>query len=238
MPTRPHIWLVDDDPDVRFIFERTLATAGFRVSAFEDGEAALAQLKTINPALVVLDVNMPGFDGWKTLRELRRRSYSNPILMLTSVDDPDSRVRGLDAGADDYLGKPCTHAEFLARVRALLRRVPHKRLPPSHFLNFGGITVDLEAKTATRNGAPVRLTRTDYSLLTVLWEQIGKAVPRDKILGRVWEGQGGGSHALDTHLWRLRKKLGDDSDPPEWIQSQAGVGYRLSPDVLEPQKPA
>jgi len=238
MPARPHIWIVDDESDVRLVFKRALAAANYRVSAFEDGEAALSELRDSSPSLVILDVNMPNVDGWRTLRELRRRGFTQPVLMITSVNDPNSRVRGLDGGADDYLGKPCTQAELLARVRALLRRVPATRLPSSWVLDFGGLIVDLEAKTASRAGSKVRLTRTDFAVLTILWEQNGKTVARDKILDRIWEGKGAGSHALDTHLWRLRKKLGDEADSPSWILSQPGVGYRLSPEALVSQKPA
>ena len=226
------IWIVDDEPDVRAIFRRALAGPEFQVTTCNDGLEALELLRTDSPALVVLDVDMPRLDGWATLRALREHGYTRPVLMITQVNDVDSRVRGLEGGADDYLGKPCAPREFLARVRALLRRSPRPKAPAS-LLRCGEVTVDLEKKTAARAGVPVRLSRTDFALLRLLHEHAGTPVSRDLIVSRVWEDKAGASHALDTHLWRLRKKLGDVAGEGQWIQNVPGLGY-----VMELPRPS
>jgi two-component system, OmpR family, response regulator MprA len=172
-------------------------------------------------------VEMPRMNGWKTLAELRRRKCPQPILMVTHVNDVDSRVHGLDTGADDYIGKPCTAGELQARVRALLRRAPGTTKRPS-VLHFGPTVVDLDKKSATRDGEPVRLTRTEYALLELLCENLGKPVSREQINLRVWGGQQSSSHTLDTHLWRLRQKLGDTDDEPRWIRNLPAIGFVLS----------
>lgn len=219
------ILLVDDDPSIRRVFRTVLETAGFSVDECDDGTHALARAADVPPALIVLDVEMPRMDGWRTLGELRRRGHRQPVLMLTHLDDVDSRVRGLEAGADDYVGKPCTAQELLARVRALLRRPP---LPETgRLLHLGGVEVDLREKRARRGGEAVRLTRTDYALLELLQGRQGAPVSREEIIARIWAGKSGASHALDTQLWRLRKKLGDPGDETGWIRNVSGVGYAL-----------
>ena len=227
MPAAPKIWIVDDDPSIRLVFSRALTDAGHRVTECEDGLQAVERLRTETPGLVILDVEMPRLDGWGTLEELRRRGFTQPVLMLTHVNDVNSRVRGLEAGADDYLGKPCSVAELLARVRALLRRAG-SRTKAGAKLRFGDVRIDLEEKTATRAGAPLRLTRTDFALLALLHENRGKPMAREVILSRLWGGQAVNSHALETHLWRLRKKLGDDGEGSPWIQNVSGIGYCMT----------
>ena len=221
------ILIVDDDPAVRSAFNAALTRAGYHVSECEDGLAALNSVQTAAPTLIILDVEMPRMDGWKTLAELRRRGCARPVLMVTHVADVDSRVRGLDTGADDYIGKPCDAPELLARVRAILRRSSpvHATAAP---LRFGNVVVDLERKTAMRDTVQLRLTRTEYALLAVLHEHLGTPVSRELIIERVWGGKEGNSHTLDTHLWRLRRKLGDTGDKPHWIQNHAGIGYTMS----------
>jgi two-component system, OmpR family, response regulator MprA len=232
MANAEKILLVDDDPTVRRAFSRALTPMGYEVSECEDGFEALERIEAEAPALIVLDVDMPRMDGWKTLAELRRRGWTQPVLMVTHVDDVDSRVRGLDSGADDYISKPCSAPELLARVRALLRRAaPVRTLATT--LRFGNVLVDLERKTATCGTAEFRLTRSEYALLTCLLENIGAPVSREVIFERVWGGKAGNSHTLDTHLWRLRKKLGDTSDNPHWICNHAGVGYSLAVEVAD-----
>lgn len=223
------ILLVDDDASVRVVYKIALTAAGFEVFDADDGDQALEQMRTSPPDLVILDVEMPRLDGWRTLAQLRSRGHSQPVLMITRVDDVDSRVHGLDSGADDYLGKPCTAAELLARVRALLRRAA-RPLQPSRVLRFGNIVVDLDRKSATQDGADVALTRTEYALIEVFVRHPGKPVPRQVIAEEVWGNGSENSHTLDTHLWRLRKKLGDRTDEPRWIRNISGIGYVLTPD--------
>jgi DNA-binding response OmpR family regulator len=223
------ILIVDDDPNVRSAYRTVLERAEYEVSECPDGLAALDWIRNQVPSLIILDVEMPHLDGWKTLAELRRCGCTRPVLMVTHVDDMASRVRGLDTGADDYIAKPCDAPELLARVRALLRRsVPLQSVTP---LRFGNVVVDLERKTATRDKTQIRLTRTEYAVLALLRKHIGTPVSRELIIAQVWGGKEGNSHALDTHLWRLRKKIGDTGDRPHWIQNHAGIGYTMSVSV-------
>ena len=194
-----------------------------------DGAAALDWLRGHLAHVVLLDVDMPGVDGWHTLAELRRRGFTQPVLMVTHVDDPDSRIKGLDTGADDYIGKPCSVPELLARVRAVLRRAPPR--PASALLRLGPNHIDLAAFRAERDGRPLRLSRTDYALLALLHAHAGRPVARELVLQRIWAGASGSSHALDTHVWRLRRKLADAADPPRWLRSVPGVGYSLHPEA-------
>lgn len=223
-PAAAKIWIIDDDPSVRLVFTQALADAGYSVSECEDGARALERLETERPDLFVLDVEMPRMDGWQTLAELRRRGCLQPVLMITRVNDVNSRVRGLEIGADDYIGKPCSAIELVARVAALLRRAPAHVPATPEPLALGDVVIDLQRKTATRAGEPLRLTRTDFALLELLHEQRGVPVSRETILKRIWDGRSGNSHALDTHLWRLRRKLGDSGEDG-WIRNLPGIGY-------------
>lgn len=222
--SRPLVWIVDDDPGVQEVFQRALVAAGYAVQVCGDGAQAIARLSRETPALVVLDVEMPRLDGWATLAQLRQRGCAAPVLMVTHVDDVDSRVRGLEAGADDYIGKPCRLEELTARVRALLRRAPRPK--ETETLELGEIKVDFAGRTARRGNERVTLSRTDFALLKLLARHRGETVTREEILAQVWRDQAGSSHALDTHVWRLRRKLGDDENSG-WIVTVTGVGYAL-----------
>ncbi len=173
------------------------------------------------PAL--LDIDMPRRDGWSTLKELRARGHTQPIVMLTQMNDVQSVVRGLEAGADGYMGKPYNPVELLARVRALLRRATPAK--GSRRLRAGGTEVDLESRAARKDGGALKLTRTEFQLLELLHENLGKPVTRDVIVMRIWSGRKGSSQALDTLVWRLRRKLGDTSNESRWIQNLPGIGY-------------
>lgn len=234
MSLSPKIFIVDDDTALRLLFGRVLKLAGFETVEARDGIEALDLFQVEAPALFILDVEMPRLDGWKTLAELRRRGCVKPVLMLTHVDDVDSRVRGLDGGADDYIGKPCSATELVARVRALLRREPAQRSRPPR-LRFGDLTVDLERKSAHRGPAasPARLTASEFALLECLSCTAGAPVSREEICARVWGTKAANSHALDTHLWRLRRKLGDTGESPRWVVNHPGLGYSLAPEVLK-----
>jgi DNA-binding response OmpR family regulator len=227
MPSSPPILIVDDEPSVRDVFAVALAGAGYAVATCPDGQAALDYLRDRSVRLVLLDVDMPVLDGWATLAALRRQGFRPPVIVVSHICDPASRIRGLDTGADDYLGKPCGVPELLARVRAVLRR--SEPTAPAPLLTVGDVTIDLAGHSATRAGVPVRLSRTDFALLSLLHEHAGAPVPRALILQRVWGGASGSSHALDTHIWRLRRKLGDDSPEPRCLRNVPGIGYALHP---------
>jgi two-component system, OmpR family, response regulator MprA len=159
------------------------------------------------------------------LAKMRERGDLEPVLMLTVHGQLENRVAGLDAGADDYVVKPCEPSELAARVRALLRR-QRAGAATVRTLRFGPTTVNLEGKTAETAGAPLALTRTEYALLEVLASNLGRPVAREKILESVWGySSPNNTHTVETHIWRLRKKLGDDSENPRWIVNQKGLGY-------------
>lgn len=226
MPAPSKILLVDDETRVRSVLRRLLSDAGYSVIESTDGFEALDQIAIEQPALVILDVEMPRLNGWGTLEELRRRGARVPVLMLTNVNDVPDRLKGFETGADDYLGKPCDLKELLARVKALLRRTPDT----ARFsrLKFDDLIVDLSKKVSRRNGQLVKLTRTEYALLDLLAQHHGQPVPRDEILKQVWgASDSANSHAFDSHLWRLRKKIGDGGAQPRWLRNSSGVGYVL-----------
>lgn len=233
MPTRTKILVVDDEASVRLVLNRFLTAAHFRVIECRDGVEAIEQMQREKPAIVLLDVEMPRLDGWKTLKELRQRGCRVPVLMLTKLDNVAARVKGLEGGADDYVGKPYDLIELLARIKALLRR-SRTSLPAPLQLQFGELVVDLERKSARRGVETVKLTRTEYALLELLAQHRGKPVARDFVHQRVWGvAEAPNSHTLDTHLWRLRKKIGDTGREPRWIRNLPGIGYVLAYDRQE-----
>lgn len=222
------IWVVDDDPDIRIVYTRLFEGAGYRVVAMSDGREVVARLREEQPLVVILDVEMPHLDGWETLQHLRRAGCDEPVLMATNVNHPDARVQGLEFGADDYVGKPCPGPELIARVRALLRRT--QRSSGSRLLQLGELAIDLAQKTARGPDGPVRLTRTEHALLAILAERPGRPVSRAAIMAQLWEGAAGNTHALDTLLWRLRRKLGSKPSGEDWIANLPGIGYLLAID--------
>jgi two-component system, OmpR family, response regulator MprA len=231
MSSADTILIVDDDPTVRQAFAIALTRAGYAVRECEDGIEALEQVQAAEPSLIILDVDMPGLDGWKTLAKLRQRGCVRPILMITHVHDVDSRVQGLESGADDYLGKPCSASEVVARVRALLRRAPLRRSRQTR-LRLGNVSVDLEKKVASQGNETARLTRTECALLDILVRRPGVPVSREDIFRHVWGAKPGQSHTLDTHIWRLRRKLGDTGENPRWLLNHPGQGFALAEEVV------
>lgn len=224
----PKVLLVDDSDLQRSMCAELLAGADYRVLQAADGLEAIEVWAREAPDLILLDVDMPRLNGWRTLERLRGGGCSRPVLMLTGLDQVEDRVRGLTAGADDYLAKPCDGRELLARVQAHLRR-GHPAAGRTE-LFFGDITVDLAAQTAQGPAGPVALTRIEYSLLGLLAGRPGHVVSREALLDRVWGyANRPNTRTVETHIWRLRKKLADGGREPRWIQTAPG-GYRLVSD--------
>lgn len=179
--------------------------------------------------MAVIDVEMPEMSGLNLVHELRERGVALPVLMLSGRATVEDRVAGLSRGADDYLIKPFAPEELVARVQALLRK--HQRTEPAVTTVQMGLTVvDLEAKVATVAGEPVRLTKTECEIVALLARNRGRPVAREKMLEQVW----GYTYlpetrTLDTHIWRLRRKLGDTAEDVRWIENISGVGYQLNP---------
>lgn len=224
------ILLVEDEPGLVLTLTDLLAGEGYEVEAATDGPSGLAQASGGPFDLVILDVMLPGKNGFEVCRELRQQGKDVAVLMLTAKTLVVDRVVGLKLGADDYLTKPFDPSELLARVEALLRRVRKQNLAPVVSYQFGGVDVDFEKGDVRKDGAPVSLAAKELQLLRYLVDRRGKVVSRDELLENVWEYQSGvSSRTIDVHVAWLRQKLEDNPQNPRHIQTVRGVGYRFSP---------
>jgi DNA-binding response OmpR family regulator len=223
----PRILLVDDDRELLFVVRVALERQGYRVIEALDGPGGLSLALEERPDLVVLDIDMPSLNGLEVCQELRRLHFAAPILMLTGRGQLDEKIVGLGSGADDYLAKPFEPREFSARVQALLRR--HERARKKTLvLEFGPVRIDFGEKVVRRSDEPVALSKTEFALLELLAQNLGQPVSRTTILDVVWGyTRFPTTRTIDTHIWRLRKKLGDDGDNPRWITRVHGRGYCL-----------
>ena len=222
--------LVDDDPEIRASVRLGFELQWREVEIVESstGTDALRDIEEQRPDLVLLDVGLPDIDGYAVLRELRSFS-AVPVIMLTARDEPIDRVRGLEAGADDYLGKPFDHLELMARVRAVLRRLDLKA-PTQRVATYrrGALEVDVGAREARVAGERVALTATEWRVLEVLVAHAGWVVPHDRLVARVWgRDEPGDLESLRVFVRRLRAKLGDDAGAPRYVETVRGLGYRL-----------
>jgi DNA-binding response OmpR family regulator len=227
------VLVVEDDLTLLDTLEYNLAAEGYQVLTTADGLNALDVARTEQPDLIVLDIMLPGLDGFEVCRTLRRE-MSVPILMLTARVDEVDRVVGLEMGADDYLTKPFSMREFLARVKALLRRVRLMReemakpaaAAAADELTFEDLTLNLDRHEALVDGEPVHLKPKEFDLLVFLARHQGIALSRDLILERVWGWDyGGGSRTVDVHVRWLREKIEPDPADPQRIITVRGVGY-------------
>ncbi len=221
------VLIVDDEPDVIKVVTMSfnLQEPGWEILAAPDGETALDLVERELPDLVLLDVAMPEMDGFEVLREIRRFS-DVPVIMLTVKDDEMSKVMGLELGADDYITKPFSHLELLARVRAVLRRV--QSLPLAHEEPFvcDDLRVDFVRRQVTVGGKPVLLTNTEYKLLYHLVRNAGQILPHEVLLARVWGWEYTDEiDYLKVYISRLRAKLEKDPRHPRYILTEHGVGY-------------
>ena len=221
------ILVVDDEPAVRESLRRALELEGYVVELADDGESALDRLGGSAQAdAVILDVLMPGIDGLEVCRRLRAHDNAVPVLMLTARAEVDSRVAGLDAGADDYLPKPFALAELLARLRALLRRAANED-EASDVLRFADLEVDLGTREVRRGTRSIELTRTEFSLLELFLRNPRQVLTRSIIFERVWGYDfGPTSNSLDVYIGYLRRKT-EEGAAPRLIHTVRGVGYAL-----------
>jgi len=222
----PRILIVDDEPEMVRGLEDNLRFEGYQTIAAGDGRRGLALALSEAPDLILLDVMMPGMSGWDLCRELRRRGLDTPVIMLTARGEEVDRVLGLELGADDYVTKPFSLRELMARIRAVLRR-PGPRQKFEAFA-FGDVRVHLRARQAFKGGREVRLTRKEFDLLRYLVEHPGEVVTRDRLLDEVWGyEQYPTTRTVDTHIPRLRQKFEDDPERPSHILTAHGQGYRF-----------
>lgn len=222
------ILIADDDPQILRALRITLTARGYEVLVAPDGQAALGLAVDAKPDIYLLDLGMPRLDGVQVIEAIRGWSQS-PILVISGRSGSQDKVEALDAGADDYVTKPFSIDELLARIRVLTRRLPQGSGEP--VVSFADVTVDLASHTVTKGEAPVRLTPTEWAVLELLVCNKGCLVTRQTILREVW----GSEHVTDTgylrlYLSQLRKKLEPDPRHPRHLLTEAGMGYRLVTD--------
>jgi two-component system, OmpR family, KDP operon response regulator KdpE len=226
MTSKGRVLVVDDEQSIRRAVGRALTARGYEVQLATDGEEALAQAAAFQPDLVVLDLNLPALDGLSVCRQLRAWSPV-PILVLSVREDEGDKVAALDLGADDYLTKPFGIDELLARVRALLRRAGAQGAPKPVRFRTDQLGIDLDTRSVTRAGAEVRLTKTEWALLTELCQHPGKLLTHRWLLERVWgPGYAEDVDVLRVFISQLRKKLEPDPGRPKIITTDPGIGYR------------
>lgn len=221
------ILIVEDETPMRVALQDILMAEGHRVLTATDGESGLHRAIEEKPDLLLLDVMMPRLDGFHVCRELRRLNNAVHILMLTAKGQVDDRVKGLDCGADDYLVKPFSTEELLARVRALLRRHQRKEKAIT-CLELGSVKIDLVKQIAMRGRKPLYLTAREFAMLRLLVESAGEPVSRERFLDVVW-GYGAfpTTRTVDNHIASLRGKMETNPDQPRFIKTIHGIGYRL-----------
>ena len=221
------IYIVEDDPDIREIELFALRSGGWQAEAFEAGDMMFAAVQRQIPQLILLDIMLPGEDGLTILRRLRERpdTCRVPVILVTAKDAEMDKVRGFELGADDYIAKPFSVLEMLARIKALLRRSGAEN--GKTFLACGGVRLDLQRRLATVNGAAVELTFKEFELLHLLMKNCGSVVSRDVIMERVWGSNFmGESRTIDVHVRTLRQKLGECGS---MIRTVRNVGYMAEP---------
>ena len=226
MASMPSLLLVEDDAAIRTALQLALTRQGHQVATAPTGEDALEAWRSVRPDLIVLDVMLPGIDGFEVCRQIRRTDQL-PIILLTARSDDIDVVVGLESGADDYVVKPVQPRVLDARIRAVLRRGERET---SDLAVYGDLTVDRSAMTVTKDGVPIPLTPTELKLVMELSRHAGQALSRQQLLRLVWEHDYlGDSRLVDACVQRLRAKVEDVPAEPKLIRTVRGVGYRLDP---------
>ena len=224
------ILLVEDEPDIAAVIKLGLEQAHYQVDVEGDGRQGLQCAERHLYSLIILDVMLPGLNGFEICERLREEANPTPILMLTARDSVTDRVRGLQTGADDYLPKPFDFAELLARVEALMRR---DRLYKSRVIRIADLEMDTSRHTVKRAGREISLTPREYALLEALAARAGQVLTRELIQERVWLDEESSSNTVDVYIGTLRKKI-DFGYEPKLIQTVHGVGYTLKPPQPAP----
>ena len=218
--------VVDDEPNIVELLAASLRFAGFEVHTAGNGTAALKQAATLSPDLVVLDVMMPGLDGFEVVRRMRQGGVTSPVLFLTARDAVEDRIAGLTLGADDYVTKPFSLGEVLARIRAILRRSGLAAETGTELLVFADIELDEDAHEVRKAGMPVELSPTEFKLLRYLMTNPGRVVSKAQILDHVWHYDfGGEATVVESYISYLRRKV--DTSEPRLLHTVRGVGYVL-----------
>ena len=223
---KKRVLIVEDDLNLSAIVRENLLYEGFEVEGVADGALALSRAQTFRPDLIVLDIMLPGANGFELCGALRRNGRT-PILMVSAKSQQADKVRGLNLGADDYITKPFELDEFLARVNAILRR----SRPSADHLVLGSVRIDFLSRSAKRGNEEIHLTHREFCLLKYLAERPGRVVSRDELLQDVWEYPDAGiTRAVDHAINRLRAKIEPDAQQAQFIHTAVGVGYLLTPE--------
>jgi two-component system, OmpR family, response regulator RegX3 len=233
-PARGHVTVIEDEASISDPLRSALEREGYAVSVEATGNGGLESVRVNEPDIVLLDLMLPDLDGRDVCRAIRQSS-DVPIIMLTARGLETDRVVGLELGADDYLVKPFSMAELIARIRAVLRRTGDRTAPPpaataaSTAIRIGDVAIDSAARVATRAGEPLDLPRREFDLLHMLMAHGGTVLARNKLMDEVWGADWFGStKTLDVHIAGLRRRLGDDAHEPRYIHTVRGVGFRFS----------
>ena len=230
------ILVVEDEPDIRKLINYNLAQDRFKVLEAEDGEQALKLLQHERPSLVILDLMLPGLSGLELCKILRERQHTSrlPILMLTAKAGEADKVVGLEMGADDYLAKPFSPREMVARVRAILRRSESSTAPESApYYEKGALKIDFSTYEVFARGQQIKLTLKEFELLRFLVQNSNRVLSRDQLLDRVWGGETFVTpRTVDVHIRRLRKAVEEDDGKPKLILTLRGVGYKFDEKAL------
>ena len=227
---KSRVLVVEDDGNLSTLLRENLSFEGFDVRVVADGLLAVEEARTFLPDLVVLDLMLPGRDGFELCAMLRRNGRT-PILIVSARSQKNDKVRGLNLGADDYLVKPFELEEFLARVNAILRRAR----PATDVLKLGSVRVDFRSHTAYRGNQTIHLTHREFDLLKYLSERSGRVVSRDELLRDLWEFPDPGiTRSVDHAIGRLRRKIETDPHQPRFVHTGVGQGYVLTPDGASP----
>jgi DNA-binding response OmpR family regulator len=221
------VLIVEDDPSIALGLRMNLEAEGYLVISAEDGEKGLEMVRRDEPDLILLDVMLPNMNGFEVLRTVRREGHTMPIIVLSARTGEMDKVTGLELGAEDYVAKPFSLAELLARVRAALRRGP-AAAPPARRLTFGDVVIDVGARQVSARGKAVEMTATEFDVLMCLVNAKGTALARDEIFRRVWgPNHHGTPRTIDNFVQQLRAKLEEDPQEPKHLRTVRGVGYRF-----------
>lgn len=227
------ILVVDDEPDIVELISYNLKKDGFEVSSALDGNEALARIKKADFDFLILDLMLPGVQGMELCRILRNNPGTRhiPVIMLTAKGEEVDRIIGLEAGADDYMTKPFSPRELVARVRAVLRRAGEKA-EDNRTVRVGDLLINKETYSVSKNNQPVALSSTEFRLLLYLAERRGKIFSRDQLLDAAWKGEAFVEpRTVDVHIRRLRTQIEDDPSAPRYIRTRRGIGYYMDAEL-------
>ncbi|MDA8079923.1 MAG: response regulator [Nitrospiraceae bacterium] len=231
MPAKK-VLVVDDEPDIVELVSYNLRKEGFDVSSASDGEEALVKIRKGHYDFLILDLMLPGIQGMELCRILKNdpKTSNLPIIMLTAKGEEVDRILGLEIGADDYIAKPFSPRELVARVKAVLRRSDEKPAV-TRIIRLGDLSIDMETYTVSKDDKPLSLSSTEFKLLVYLAERKGKIFSRDQLLDAIWRDEAVEPRTVDVHIRRLRTQIEDDPARPRYVKTRRGIGYYVEKDI-------